>query len=112
MATITLRGPQSGDLRAFLPNANLLGRAATGPRYRCLSRNIAALATGLLKIPTIGYFGDFGFTTPLQLNEEARLACAELESSKSARSQILEVLGLVLGLPPFPGSPPPLLYSS
>ena len=65
------------------------------------------------------YFDDFRFRTPLQLTGEGLLAFAELSEisgpklklSKSARGQILESLGLVSNLSPFPGSPP-LLYLS
>ena len=58
-ATITLGGPHSGKPRAFLPNTHLFGRAAAVLWYYCLSRAIATLATRLLEIPCVGYFGDF-----------------------------------------------------
>ena len=67
----------------------------------------------------MAYFDDFGFRTPPQLTGEGPLAFAELSEisgpeltlSKSARGEIIESLGLVSNLPPFPGSPP-LLYLS
>ena len=45
----------------FKPKTLLFGSAAAVLHYNCLSRLLASLACRILMLPTIGYFGDFGF---------------------------------------------------
>ena len=85
-------------------------------QYNFLSREIASLSTRILKIPAMGHFGDFGEAPPLSLAEEALLAFTKLNEilglslklPKSEWGRIIEFLGLILDLSPFPDSPPAL----
>ena len=99
LATISLRDPQSGDRGALLPNTQLSGGGAAAIEYDCPSSFVAALASGLLQRPAMGYFDDFGLSTPLPINEDALVAFTELSKifgfepklSKSVKGQILRL---------------------
>ena len=60
---ISLWGPSRSIWCGFRTRTHLFGPAAAVLRYNVLSRIIASLLRLLLAIPTMWYFGDFGFPT-------------------------------------------------
>ena len=60
-AAIALWGPNTRARFGFKPKTLLFGSTAAVLHYNCLSRLIASLSRRILLLPTIGYFGDFGF---------------------------------------------------
>ena len=85
-AVIALWGPKSKKMFGFRPRTLLFGSTAAVIHYNCLSRIIASLACRILLLPTIGYFGDFGFFVNAQ---DAPMAMGNF-------TELFEILGLTL----------------
>ena len=60
-AYIALRRPTSSRRYAMIPKTLLFGNSADVLRYNTISRLFSAIAARIICIPTIAYFGDFGF---------------------------------------------------
>ena len=63
--------PVDGEWRGFFPRTQLFGPTAAVQRYSCLSRVLASLTCGALKVSRIGYYDDFGVISPECLIEPA-----------------------------------------
>ena len=62
-AVIALWNPDSDDWFGFRTRAQIRGAAAAVLRYSCFSRQVGTLLLRVLRLPIVGYLGDFGFFT-------------------------------------------------
>ena len=98
----TLRNPADGLRYGCVSRVQLFGSAAAAPFYNCLSRAIASLACGNLRIPFIGYYEGAGVVAPRPLVKIAVRSFTELNGElffmfkeyKSQAGSLLEPQGL------------------
>ena len=103
-AVVTLKEPDSGEMRGFVPQTQLFGATAAVLHYNTVSRVMASLAVRWLKIPCLGYFDDFGIITTEMTVHEALNAFTkmnhilgfELKIEKSDWGTVLEFLGVTI----------------
>ena len=109
LAAVTLRGPISLRRFSFLPRTLIFGSTSAVLRYNCLSRIVASLRCGILGIPCLGYFDDFGTLMFSDLEKTALRAFIDLNEvfgikvklSKCDFGRSLAFLG-ILGSSPSP----------
>ena len=103
-AVATLQSPEDEKCYGFIPKTQLFGSAAAVLRYNCLSRVIASLACRVLKLPCVGYCGDFAIAAPRILINEALEASTKLndllliilKKKKSEAGRVLEFLWITI----------------
>ena len=104
LAVVTLKEPDTGEMRGFIPQTQLFGATAAVLHYNTVSRVMASLAVRWLKIPCMGYFDDFGIITTERAIREALDAFTkmnhilgfELKIEKSDWGTVLEFLGVTI----------------
>ena len=104
LAVVTLKEPDTGEMRGFIPQTQLFGATAAVLHYNTVSRVMASLAARWLKIPCMGYFDDFGIITTERAIREALDAFTkmnhilgfELKIEKSDWGTVLEFLGVTI----------------
>ena len=85
-------------------HTQLSGSTAAALHYKCLSRVTASLTCRVLKIPRIGYYGDFGIILPESLMKNAFGVFASFNKAliiiskekKSGYGALTEFLGMVI----------------
>ena len=60
---VSLKVPESGGIRGFVPETQISGATAAVRHYNALSRVMATLAARCLEKPRLRHFGDFGTIT-------------------------------------------------
>ena len=63
-AAVTLRHPVDGMWYGFIPHTRLFGPTAAVLRYNCLLMVIASMTCRVVRIPCVGYYGDFVWCYP------------------------------------------------
>ena len=109
-AAIALWGPRRLIWCGCRSRTQLFGSTAAVLRYNALSRIIASPICRILAIPTMGYFGDFGFITRTADRKETMktlIECltlfrARFEGRKSAIGNSNTFLGLSAFFPQYP----------